>query len=298
MNDKFKIHLSGVGKSIIYGMSFVFIKIALKNISIFSLLGLRFTLAVLLMIGMHFLKLIDINGQKNILDLIKLSILYPVLYFIFETIGLKYTSSTQAGIMMALIPVIVAIFSTFILKEKPNKIEIGFILISISGILFITIMNQSGNERTSCLGFIALLIAIICLALHNVMVRKISDKFSPTRITFSMMCVSAIVFDLIFVVEKLINKDFQQFIKIITNTEVVLSILYLGVLSSVIGTFFSNYMLSKVTANQASVYANLTTVITIIAGVVLLNENFHWYEFVGTVLIIIGIWGTNYYGNK
>lgn len=159
MNEKYKLYLAGIGKSIIYGLSFMFIKITLKNISIFSLLGVRFALAALTMIMMYLFNMIDINYKgKNVLDLIKLSLLYPGAYFIFETIGLKYTSSTQAGIMMALIPIVIIILSTVLLKEKPSKAETGFILISICGILFITVMNGNIGEKASVIGFLSLLL--------------------------------------------------------------------------------------------------------------------------------------------
>lgn len=296
MYEKTKLYLSGIGKSIIYGLSFMFIKNSLKHISIFSLLSIRFTLAAITMIAMYFLNIIEINYKgKDVLNLIKLSLLYPVVYFIFETIGLKYASSTQAGIMMALIPVVVAIFSTILLKERPNKVEAGFIIMSISGILFITLM--SGNSgKCSLVGLLSLIISIVCAALYNVMSRKLSNQFSPTEITFNMMCVGAIVFDVIFVIEKLIKKDFSQFLKEISNTSVILSIIYLGILASIVASFLNNYMLSKSTASQTSIYANLTTVITILAGVIFLNEDFCWYELLGSILIIAGVWGTNHYG--
>nr|WP_242946953.1 EamA family transporter [Clostridium haemolyticum] len=47
-----------------------------------------------------------------------LSLLEPVLYFFFESKGLKLCSASQAGIVIALIPIFVAILSSYILKEK------------------------------------------------------------------------------------------------------------------------------------------------------------------------------------
>ena len=56
-----------------------------------------------------------------------------------------------------------------------------------------------------------------------------------------------------------------------------------------------NYMLSKLPASNSSVFSNLTTVISIIAGVFIRHEAFHWYQLAGGIIIILGVWGTNRY---
>jgi len=57
-----------------------------------------------------------------------------------------------------------------------------------------------------------------------------------------------------------------------------------------------NFILSKIEAAQSAVFANLTTIVSILAGVFIRGENFYWFQIVGGILIVIGVWGTNYYG--
>ena len=59
-----------------------------------------------------------------------------------------------------------------------------------------------------------------------------------------------------------------------------------------------NYMLSKVEASRSAVFANLVTIVSIMAGVLLLGDPFYWYHFVGSVLIVVGVWGTNQFRTK
>ncbi|HZK33034.1 MAG TPA: DMT family transporter, partial [Tissierellaceae bacterium] len=188
MDKKHKMILAGISKSIIFGLSIMFIKIAMEKISIFSLLAVRFTLAALIMIVMYLLKIIELNYKgKNIVNLIALSLLFPVLYFAFETLGLKYTASTRAAIIIALNPVVVAILSTLILKEKPNNAEIIFILISTFGVIFIALMSGNSMGRSNIIGIISLFIAVVSLAFYIIFSRMLSKEFTPTEITFSMM---------------------------------------------------------------------------------------------------------------
>lgn len=69
-------------------------------------------------------------------------------------------------------------------------------------------------------------------------------------------------------------------------------------MASVVAFFMVNYTLAKLEASQSAVFANISTIISIIAGVVFLKENIYWFHFIGGFMIITGVWGTNYFGNK
>ncbi|MCY8733839.1 DMT family transporter, partial [Bacillus inaquosorum] len=70
-------------------------------------------------------------------------------------------------------------------------------------------------------------------------------------------------------------------------------IVYLGVLSSLVTSFLSNYTLSRIEAFKMSAFNHVSTIVTMIAGVVILNESLAWYHLVGAVCIIIGVLGSN-----
>jgi len=63
-------------------------------------------------------------------------------------------------------------------------------------------------------------------------------------------------------------------------------------------SYLSTYALSILPAFQMSVFGNLTTVITIGAGIIFLNESFYFYHIIGTVLIVLGVIGVNYFRGK
>ncbi|MCM3640119.1 EamA family transporter [Priestia aryabhattai] len=69
-------------------------------------------------------------------------------------------------------------------------------------------------------------------------------------------------------------------------------------MSSLGTSYLSNYALSKIAAAQMSVFSNVATLITIIAGVLFLNEVFHFYHLIGGIMIIIGVIRTNFAGKK
>lgn len=71
---------------------------------------------------------------------------------------------------------------------------------------------------------------------------------------------------------------------------------YLGLLSSVGAFFLVNFMLSRMEAARSVAYTNLTTLVSVLAGLLILQESFHWYQGIGGILILLGVWGTNRFG--
>lgn len=290
-------YLAGITSSLIFGMSFMFTKQALDNFDSFHLLAFRFTLAALVLISLYFVKAIKLQFRdKPIKKLLLLCLAQPMSYFIFETIGIKLTSSSQAGIMIALIPVVVTLMAIAFLGEKPSKAQIAFIVVSVIGVIFIVALSGDLSDGGSLIGIIALMGAVLSAAIFNILSRQLSKHFTPVEITFVMMIAAAVTFNLIAVVSSISQGTLSTYFAGFTSFGAVSSILYLGILSSIIAFFMINYMLSKLPASSAVVFTNLTTVVSVIAGVSVRHEPFHWYQLIGGTMIILGVWGTNYFG--
>ncbi len=161
----------------IFGFSFLFSKLALDTAEPLILLAVRFAAAFIFMnlLCLFGLAKIDIKG-KNIMPLLILGLLQPVLYFISETFGLKYTTSSFTGIMIALIPIAGLFFGAVLLKERPTALQIFFSVLSVSGVLFMTAADDIGTFNIK--GFIILIGAIVSAALFSIQSRAIADKYT------------------------------------------------------------------------------------------------------------------------
>ncbi len=292
-------YLSGIVVSIIFGFSFMFTKKALDNIESFHLLAFRFSFAAIFLTILQILGVIKIHFRgKKIHSLLLLSLFQPVIYFICETIGVNMTSSSEAGMMIALIPVFVTVLAAVFLKENPTLIQLFFIFVSVGGVIFINIMKGSLDVSNSIVGILILMGAVISASIYNILSRKSSISFNSVEITFIMMWVGTIVFNSISIVKHISSNALSNYLTPVTNSQALLPLLYLGILSSVIAFFMLNYTLSKLEASRASVLANITTIVSIFAGVFILKEDFYWFHIAGAVMILLGVWGTNYFGNK
>lgn len=289
--------IAGLAVATIFGFSFLFTKQALEGINPFHLLGFRFAVAFILLTILRFLGIIKVDVKGKRLNLLLLLALFqPVIYFICETTGIKLTSASEAGMMVALIPVAVTILGALFLKEIPTKKQFVFIITSVFGVLFIIIMKSNPEVEGQLTGIFILLGAVISAGIYNILSRKSSLQYRPVEITYIMMLIGAIVFNLIATVQHIIEGNLHNYLQPLSNSSILIAIGYLGILSSVLAFFLLNFMLSEIEASRAAVFTNLTPVIAVIAGVVFRNESFYWFHAVGGFLILIGVWGTNYYG--
>ncbi|MCX7950710.1 MAG: DMT family transporter [Clostridiales bacterium] len=294
---KYLPYLAGVTMAFIFGFSFIFSKAALETLSTFELLFLRFTTATITMSILILLGIVKVNLKgKNLKPLILVAFWQPIIYFIMETKGLQYTTSSEAGVMMAFIPVLVAILAAFLLDEKPSKLQWVFIAISVIGVISIVLGGGNFETKGQLKGIMFLLSAVFSAAMFNIYSRKASQDFTPYETTYSMMILGMVTFGLLYLIQGSLIGDLNIISKI--SSKVVVSIFYLGVLSSVFAFLLVNYSLSKLPASQSSVFANLTTVVSVVAGITIRGESFELYKLVGAVMIVVGVWGTNYFGLK
>lgn len=277
----------------------MFSKIGLEVMTPIELIAFRFLLAALTMTTLKVFKIIkvDLKG-KNIKMVLLTSFCEPVLYFFFESMGINMTSTSEAGLMISLIPVFVAIFSMIFLHEKLKLSQLCFIVLSVGGVVFINMMKDSLSLSGNFLGIIFLFLAIISSSFYNIGSKKSSVNFTPIEITYIMMWVGAISFNIILTVTNLIKGTMNSYFAPLANSQSVIPLLYLGILSSIIAFFMVNYTISKIPVSQSAVFANLCTIVSILAGVLILKEDFFWYDFIGAIMILVGVWGTVYFGER
>jgi len=97
---------------------------------------------------------------------------------------------------------------------------------------------------------------------------------------------------------QLLKGTLSSYFEPLKNTSFIWSILYLGILSTLFTSLLANYSLSKIEASKMNVFVNLATVLSIAAGSVFLDEKIYYYHIIGSVLIVLGVLGTNFLGKR
>ena len=299
--DKEKILPIGAGimVSIFFGLSFMFTRGALEILAPVQLLGFRFAIAALALTLLRAAGWVTVNLRgKNVKALFFVALFQPFLYFIFETTGVQLTSASEAGLMMGLIPVVTVILEIPYFKSIPSLKQLIAVVLSVVGVFFIVFMQGSVELGYSIWGTLSLLGAVVCAGLYNIYSKKSSLTFTPIEVTFIMMWAGALLFNGMELVRHVANGTLWSMFEPLLNSHVLTAVVYLGILSSVVAFFLLNYMLSKIRASQTSTYLNLTTVVAILGGVLFRGESFAWFQGVGAVMIMSGVWGATYFARE
>jgi drug/metabolite transporter (DMT)-like permease len=292
--NRYLPYLAGTGVAVTWGLSFIFTKDALDTLSPFHLLGLRFAAAVVAMALLRAIGVIKINvTTADYLSLLPLAIFQPILYFSTETMGIMLTSASYSGMMIAATPIFVAILSALVLREKTSRLQAFFIVASVVGVIFIIFMDNQSIDGVNYLGTLALMGAVISAACYSIVSRKQSVNHSPLKMTWVMMVVGAVVINIIGLAQQLTRGTLTDYFTPLADMWI--TVLYLGVISSVGAFFLFNYVLGKVTATQGAVFVNMIPVVAIAAGVLFRGEIVLWYHLAGTAAILGGVWGTNHF---
>ena len=283
----------------IFGLTFMFTKIGLNSIHPIGLIAFRFTIASMVLILLHVLKIIRLQlTKKHIVMIAPLVFFQPVLGFSSEAFGINFSQSSEAGMMIALIPIIVAVLSFLFSHEKPSLKQSLSIVLSVTGVIFIQLMNVRTVSGFSLIGAILMFISAFAAASFNMFSRKISTKVSPVQITSLMMFSGAIVFMSWYTTILVLNQDLTSFFQPFQSFSFVYSVFYLGVVASIIGFFLVNYNLKHLPAYISSIFANVATITSIIAGVIFLDEVLFWYHIIGALMIILGVLGVILFRRK
>jgi len=291
--------LIGVIYAMIFGLTFMFSKIGLQSIHPIGLIAFRFTIASMTLMIMHILKIIRIHfTKKQLLLVLPLVFFQPILGFSSEVFGINFSQSSEAGMMIALIPIIVAILSFLFSTEKPTLKQVISIIMSVTGVLFIQLMNVRTIADFSLLGAILMFVSAFAAASFNMLSRKLSTKITPVQITSLMMFTGAIVFMSWYVMILLNSNSITSFFEPIQHASFILSVLYLGVIASILGFFLVNYNLKHLPAHVSSIFANVATLTSILVGVIFLNEVLYWYHIIGAMMIISGVIGVIFFRRK
>lgn len=294
-----KVYLAAITYSLITGLSFLFTKIALEAAQPLDILAYRFTASFLVVLISVLFKWVNLNYTKErIIKILPLALLYPLLFFGFQTFGLQYATSSEAGILLAVAPVFTLILASYFLKEETTVYQKISMLISVMGVIYITVMKGSSFQINNMKGIILLLLSALSFSGYSVMARNLTKDFTSSELSYMMITISFICFNIIAIGKHTINGTLSSFFVPLGNSNFIIAVIYLGVLSSLVTSLLTNFVLSKIEASKMSVFSNLGTVISIIAGVVFLSEEIFYYHTIGSILIVGGVLGVNFLDKK
>ena len=293
----------------IFGLSFLFStrafdtaktlldgKTPISNADVPVVLAVRFIFAFVIMSIMIPLLRIKIDFKnKPVWKLLLLGTFQPVIYFIAESFGLKLTGIIVSSVMIALVPVVCQFFSALFLKEVPSFMQLICCLLSVAGVIAVTVFSGASEGNTYLAGIIFLVVAVLSAAAFNVLSRNAAEVFTPFERTYFMFIVSAVFFGAYALVATGFKTDL--IVSPLKSGEFIVSIIYLGGFSSVGAYFMVNYANTYLPLARSTVFSNVITVVSTCAGF-FAGEPFNLLTVAACVVIVIGIWGVQHFSGR
>ena len=208
------------------------------------------------------------------------------LFNTFVYIGAHYTTAINLALIgTTTSPIIAIILAKIFLKERIGLLKMGGIMLCIAGVLFLlargSLQNLVSLNFTKGDGWI--LLAALCFALYNTMVRKKPSTISSVNYLFVTFSFGTLLL-LPFYCWELNNTA-----AVTWNTNLILIILYLGAGASVICFLFWNIAVGKLGAGRTALFGNLIPIFSSAEAAILLDEEFTWIHVVSMLLVFGGI---------
>lgn len=292
-------YIAAILYSIIIGFSFLFVKLALQVSTPLDVIAHRFTISFIVMLIPVVCGVIPVRIRwTDLKRIIPLALCYPAIFFVLQVFGLQHTTSSEAGIIQATVPIFTLLIASLFLRERSSGWQKASLFLSVAGVIYIFIMKGSSSIHFSGVGTLLIVLSCLSFAAYSVLARSLTKIWKPLELTFIMMSLGFVCFNILSLTQHLGNGTISAFFAPWSDMRFVLAIIYLSILSSVGTAFLSNYVLSKIEATKMSVFNNLSTLISMLAGVIFLQEELGYYHYVGAAMIIVGVIGTSFLGQK
>lgn len=294
-NRKTRAILAALIAQVIFGFSFMYTKIALKYATPMTVIADRYLVSFITLTIVMLFRKNEVKAAKKVSGLILMALFQPVLYFLCESYGINLTTSGFSSVMISLIPVVSIFAGMIFLKENPTPFQYVFTAISVLGVVIMACSGKTDGTVTLS-GILLLLGAVISSVAYNVLSRKISSEFSAFERTYAMMATGLIAFIVIAFIEN-INAPINIIINF-KNPVYTTSILYLGIFSSVIAFLLLNYANTYLPVSKTTVFSNITTLVSVVAGIVFLDEKLSIVTIISALMIITGVCGVQMTGKS
>jgi len=200
--------------------------------------------------------------------------------------ALKYTTATNASMVVALNPMVTTIIAAVLTGESLSIKRMGLILIAFAGVV-LTLTNWDLGMITRMemnIGDLIMILAVLCWAYYSVLVKKHMVKFTPLKLTtYTFVCCT--LFLTPFVVMGSEN--------LVAVKEAPLgawlAVLYMAVFPTVVGYLIQQMSIKKVGASKTNIFINLVPVFSIVLAFVILNEVASIQKMLSSGMIILAV---------
>ncbi|HEX2868446.1 MAG TPA: EamA family transporter [Ignavibacteriales bacterium] len=290
-SEKVKIILGYTLVCIIWGSTWMAIRIGLDSVSPILSAGFRFSLAsAALYIYMKYKGVKIQTDRRSVVLYIILGVFSFVIPFGLSYWGQNYIPSWLAAILFAVMPFFVLIFSRAAIPgEKITSDKVAAMILGFLGIVVIFSKNLTWSQGFSFWGMMAVLFGAVLQAAIAVMVKKYGEHLHPLSMNFIPILICGVSLTIAGLI-------FEDISAIKLDSKALISITYLAIFGTIV-TFTTYYwLLKRINIILLSLTSFVTPIVALILGGFIMGEMFTSRDLLGSSLVLIAILFANFKG--
>jgi len=260
---------------------------SLYEIPPFTLNFYRWLFAWLILAPFTFKEIIE--KKKYILDNIKLIIILGITSItLFNSIvyySLNFTNVISGVLMISTIPVMIIFFSWIFKIEKTNIYQISGVIFSLFGV--VVIITKAKLSLLLSLNFnkgdIWMVAAMFSWAIYSALLKKKKHELSQIALLQTIITMGLIFLLPIYIIEMKMGYH------VTLNVPFVLTLIYVVLFPGLASFIFWIKGISIIGANRSGIFLHLMPIMSTILAIIIFEEKFMFYHFMGAILILIGI---------
>lgn len=267
---------------VVWGTTWIFIKVGLDDLPPISFAAIRFIVSVLLLIPIIWWQKLKFPSSKTewiiifISGILQFFCNYGLLFW-----GEQYISSGLAAVLQATIPAFGLILARIYLpNEKITVKKVISILLGIIGLVIIFQEQLTLGGTLAFLGSLAVVAGAFCASYASVLTKTYGANSNPATLIFCQMLVGLIPLTIVGLVVE------GNPLKFNWTISAIICVLYLAVIGSIIAFWLYYWLLTKMDVTKAMMIAFVTPVIAILVGAIFLRESLHLQTLFGGVFIL------------
>ena len=272
-NHKYNIYM--VIATIFFGMTYVLTKICLNYSTELHIISFRFLIAFVISLIFLQRKIFPIKIKEILYSLILSVLLFMV--FITMTIGVKYTTATNASFLISLSVIFIPFFSWIFNKEKPKKSIFIVLIIALIGIMLLTLDKNLEFH----IGDILCLICSLLFSFHVLITERFVKNNNP--ITLGVLQFGGVA-----ILSFLVQYPIEKF-TLPKNEKFWISLMILSVFCTALAYIIQTVSQKKLSSTLIGLILSLEPIFSGIFGYFILNEYLSPQQYIGAFLLLISI---------
>ncbi len=275
---------SALGATFFWSFSFVWFKIAFLAYKPITVVLFRLSIsAVLIFTIARLLKRLQKPERKDYRLFFLMAFFEPFLYFLGESYGLTYVSSTVAAVIVATIPLLTPLAAWYFHKEKIRRTNLFGLLFSFLGVALV-VLNGNFRFEASPLGVGLEFIAVFAAIAYAIVLKNLASRYNTLTIITYQNIIGMFLFLPIW-----LAIDVKDFMLTPFHPQAFKAIFLLAIFSSTLAFVFFTQSVRQMGITRANTFINLIPVFVAILAFIILKEELGPQKIAGILIVVIGL---------